>query len=465
MDRTALVVDDDADFRRGIGLILRGKGLRHESAATAEEALDALTHRHFDLVFTDLKMPGMGGLALLREIRRQWPKTIVVMITGFGTIETAVQAMSEGAFHYVTKPFNNSEIAMTVERALREKEMADELDHLRAEVERRYGFANLIGRDRQMVQIFELIRKVAGTSVPVLITGESGTGKELVARAIHYEGARSKGPFVGLNASALPDTLAEAELFGARKGAFTGADRDRQGLLLKASGGTLFLDEIGSMSPSLQSKFLRVLQEKEMTPLGTSEPVKVDLRVVSATHVDLDAEVRAHRFREDLYYRLNVVQIRLPSLRARMADLPLLVEHFQKKYAEAQGCERKLFTPSAMRLLTAYVWPGNVRELENVVSRAMVIAEGPEILPRDIVLMDERFSWVGQGNGFYGLPYDQAKERAIDVFQKEYVARLLDECEGNITRAAERSGITRAALRRIIQKHRITSEAKKGQPE
>ena len=453
MHRRVLVVDDDSDFRRGLSLLLARKGLVCELAACGDDALEVLKHEHFDIVFTDLKMPGMGGMQLLREIKRQWPATVVIVITGFGTIETAVEAMSEGAHYYVTKPFNNHEIVLTIDRVLREQEMQEELDFLRAEVEKKYGFANLIGRDRQMEEVFELIRKVSATNVPVLIYGETGTGKELVAQAIHYEGSRKKRPFVGLNVSALPDSLLEGELFGARKGAFTGADRDRAGLLAKASEGTLFLDEIGNMSAQFQSKLLRILQEKEMTPLGSTETVRTDARVIAATNVDLAQEVREGRFREDLFYRLNVLQIQLPPLRERAGDISLLAEHFVAKYCDEQNCQNKRLSPSALRVLTSYSWPGNVRELENVVSRALVIADGDELTHRDIILEQGRSG----SDGHHGLSYNQAKERTIEVFQRDYVTRVLAECGGNISRAAERSGITRAALRRIIQRHRIAT--------
>lgn len=457
MPRRILIVDDDRDFRRGLGLLLERKNLSCESVESGHAALEALKHRHFDIVFTDLNMPGMDGLDLLRTIKRNWPQTAVLVITGFGTIETAVDAMSEGAHYYVTKPFNNHEITVTVDRVLREQQIEDELELLRAEVTKKRGFGNLLGRDRQMVEVFELISKVGSTNVPVLVCGETGTGKELVAQAIHYEGARSKRPFVGLNASALPDSLLEAELFGSRKGAFTGADRDRKGLLVKASEGTLFLDEIGNMSNQFQNKLLRMLQEKEVTPLGSSDSIKVDVRVIAATNIDLGEEVRAGRFREDLFYRLNVIQIRLPPLREREGDVPLLAEHFIEKYCVDQGCSRKRLTPAALRVLTTYSWPGNVRELENVISRALIIADGDELTHRDIILEHERFSSDGSSAAHYGLPYDQAKERAIEAFQRDYVARVLSECSGNISRAAEKSGITRAALRRIIHRHQISA--------
>ena len=456
MQKSVLIVDDDADVRRGLCLLVEKKALLWEAAASGEAAMQTLQHRHFDIVFTDLKMQGMNGMDLLREIKRRWPKTAVIVITGFGTIETAVQAMSQGAKHYITKPFNNKEIFLTVDRVLREQEIVDELIHLRAEVERKYGFHSLVGRDRQMTEVFELIRKVSQTTVPVLIRGESGTGKELAARAIHYEGPRKKWKFVALNASALPDTLLEGELFGSRKGAYTGADQNRLGLLARSSGGTFLLDEIGDMSPLIQSKLLRVLQEKEVTPLGSSDPVKLDLRVIASTNVDLEKAVREKCFREDLYYRLNVVQISLPPLREREGDIPLLAEHFIRRFSDEQGCEPKVLAPSAMRILTTYHWPGNVRELENVAHRAMVIAEGSQITHRDLILSDDRFKAIHPRDGYHGLPYDQAKERAIETFQRDYITRALAESGGNITHAAEKSGITRAALRRIIQRHQIS---------
>ena len=458
MNRAALIVDDDADIRTGLSLILRKNEVECGFAASAQEALEILKHQHFGLVFTDLKMPEMDGLELLRVIKKRWPKTIVIVITGFGSIETAVEAMSAGAYHYITKPFFNNEILITLERALYEQELTDELIYLRAEVEKKYSFHNLIGRDRQMLEVFELVRKVSASTVPVLIRGESGTGKELVARAIHYLSGRKKKRFFGLNTAALPDTLLEAELFGVRKGAFTGADMDREGLFVQVTGGTLFLDEIGSMSPLFQSKLLRALQEGEIIPLGTTNPISVDVRILAAANLELEEALRSRHFREDLYFRLNVVEIHIPPLRDRIEDIPLLVEHLIGKLVEEQGITPKKVTPAVLRVLMSYPWPGNVRELENVIHRAVIVSEGEEITHRDIVFKDERFVTVASSDKFYGLPYDQAKERAIELFQRDYVSRILETTGGNITHAAENAGMTRAALRRIVNKHSIVVE-------
>ncbi|MEK6777062.1 MAG: sigma-54 dependent transcriptional regulator [bacterium] len=456
MSWSVLIVDDESDVRRGLQLILGKKNFDVKGAASSEEALELLRHSHFDFVITDIKMGGMHGIELLKKVKEKWPRTEVIVITGFGTIETAVEAMRLGAYHYITKPFNNDEVTLTLQRAAHEQELENELDRLRSQVQGPQGFHKIIGRDRQMLEIFSLIERVAPTNVPVLIQGESGTGKELIARAIHMQSSQVQDKFIAVNSAAFPDTLLESELFGSRKGAFTGADQDRKGLFLEASGGTLFLDDISNMSEAFQAKLLRVLQEGEILPLGQTQPLKVDVRILAAANRDLADEVKSGKFREDLYYRIHVVPIRVPPLRERQGDIPLIASHILKRFCTAQGLPCKRIMPDAMRIITAYPWPGNVRELENTLHRAALISEGEEIRQGDMVVSDEEKRFGGLVSRFYSLPYDEAKERILELFQKEYVQNILSECSGNISRASEKCGLTRAAMHRIIKKHGLS---------
>ncbi|MBI4575319.1 MAG: sigma-54-dependent Fis family transcriptional regulator, partial [Planctomycetes bacterium] len=370
MTRHVLVVDDDADVCRGLEMTLRRRGYSVEAASGGEEALERLARRPADALVTDLRMAGVDGLELLRRVRERWPRTPVVVLTAYGAVAEAVEAMRAGAFHFLTKPVENETLQEVLGRALRERDLEVEVARLREEVARGGTLGPLVGRDPAILGVYATIDKVAASSVPVLISGESGTGKELVARMVHDRSPRAARRFIAVNTASLPDTLLEAELFGCRKGAFTGADADRQGIFQGADRGTVFLDEVASMSAAFQARLLRVLQEGEVVPLGSYEAVKVDVRVVAATHRDLARSVREGGFREDLYYRLNVVPVRLPPLRERPGDIPLLAEHLLERCCEAQGLPRRPLTPAALRVLTAYRWPGNVRELENTLHRA-----------------------------------------------------------------------------------------------
>ncbi|HHT9154414.1 MAG TPA: sigma-54-dependent transcriptional regulator [Candidatus Tripitaka sp. YC43] len=449
------VVDDEPDMVKGLVLVLREIG-EVGTAPTAEEALEYIKRNPVDVVVTDVRMPGIGGISLLEKIKEFRPRIEVIVLTAYGSIESAIDAMKKGAYHYVTKPFNNDELLIVVQRALQDKRLHEELEYLREKVNKAHVFESIIGRDWKMQEIFETIKKVAPSKVPILIQGESGTGKELIARAIHQQSPRSKNRFLGINTAALPENLLEAELFGYKKGAFTGADYDKKGLLVQASQGTFFLDEIGSMSLAFQSKLLRVIQEMEVIPVGATEPLKIDVRFISATHTDLEKAIKDGTFREDLYYRLNVVRINAPPLRERREDIPLLAGHFLEKWAE--GEDKKGLTTGALRRLMEYDWPGNVRELENVIQRAMLVAEGVDIQPSDILLRQEPLPWLVEAEGFSSATYDKAKEEVFRHFQREYFTNLLKRCNGNITLAAEKSGITRTALHRIIKKLSLSDE-------
>ncbi|MFQ5862144.1 MAG: sigma-54-dependent transcriptional regulator [Candidatus Brocadiales bacterium] len=445
-----LIVDDQQDIVRGLALVFTETGADVTTASSGEKALEYIMCNPVDVVITDIRMPGIGGISLLEKIKEYRPKIEVILLTAFGSIESAIEAMKKGAYHYVTKPFNNDELLIVVRRAIQERRFHEELEYLRETVNKSYAFESIIGRNWRMQETFETIRKVAPSKASILIHGESGTGKELIARAIHQHSPRSKDRFMGINTAALPENLLEAELFGYKKGAFTGADFDKKGLLVQASQGTVFFDEIGSMSLAFQSKLLRVVQEMEVTPVGATEPLEIDVRFIAATHIDLEKAVKEGNFREDLYYRLNVVRINVPPLRERKEDIPLLSSHFLDKWNE--NGESKSLTPGALKRLVEYDWPGNVRELENVIQRSILVAGDHNIQPTDIILGHEELPWLVEAEGFSDVTYDRAKEKVFRRFQKEYFTSLLSRCHGNITMAAEKSGITRTALHRIIKK-------------
>jgi DNA-binding NtrC family response regulator len=451
-----LIVDDQEDIARGLALLLTEIGVEVMTTSSGGEALEYIMRNPVDVVITDIRMPGLGGISLLQKIKEYRPRIEVILLTAFGSIESAIEAMKKGAFHYVTKPFSNDELLIVVRRAVQEKRFHEELEYLRETVNKSYAFENIIGRNWRIQEVFETVRKVAPSKAAILIHGESGTGKELIARAIHQNSPRAKHRFMGINAAALPENLLEAELFGYRKGAFTGAELDKKGLLVQASLGTVFLDEIGSMSLAFQSKLLRVVQEMEVTPVGATEPVEIDVRFIAATNIELEKAIKEGNFREDLFYRLNVVRINVPPLRERREDIPLLCSHFVDKWNE--NGNRKSLTPGALRRLMEYDWPGNVRELENVVQRSMLVAESDSIQPADIILGNEQLPWLAEAEGFSGITYDKAKEEVFRRFQKEYFTSLLAKCNGNITLAAESSGITRTALHRIIKKLALSED-------
>lgn len=447
-----LVVDDKEDLAEAVALTLEDISPCVRVAHSAEQALEALEDEPADVIFSDIRMPGLSGLDLLRRVRRRWPAARVVLFTAYGSIESAVEAMREGAFDYLTKPFRGDELTVVAERAVRDIQRDREVARLRAELQERTSFHGMWGRHPSMVAVYDAIGRMARSPAPVLIYGESGTGKELAARALHAESARASRPFIAFNAAALPETLAEAELFGARKGSYTGADRDRPGLFQEADGGTLFIDELASMPPALQTKLLRAVQEGEALPLGTTRPVRVDVRVISAVNEDPARLIASGRLRRDLYYRLAVLRLNLPPLRERPEDVPLLAQHFLRRYAERTGETVRELHPAAVRLLLTHTWPGNVRELENVIERAAVMAPGPVIEAKDIHL-EAGLAELGADHGIrLDMPYEEARTLVLQRFQRLYLERLLAACDGNITAAARRAGLTRAALYRMLDR-------------
>ena len=446
-----LVVDDEKAQRDILAVILEGEGYTVETASNVLQALALYRTHPADLVLTDLSMPERGGLSLLEELRKLDAEALVVLITAYGTVGSAVQAMKHGAFDYLTKPLDREELLITVARALEQLRLVKENRQLRQQLLESFQVESLIGHHPLMQEVFRVIKKVAPSHTTVLITGESGTGKELVVRAIHAESPRRDRPFRALNCAAIPETLIESELFGYEKGAFTGAQARQIGLFETVNQGTLFLDEIGDLSLSLQAKLLRVLQEREIRRLGGREDIKVDVRVVAATNRKLAAAIKQGSFREDLFYRLNVVSIHLPPLRDRSTDIPELVEHFLHKYAAASGKPIKGLNNQALRVLMEYHWPGNVRELESVIERAVLLCEADRIdvgdLPAEVrsrISLLERIDFDLPGEGF-----------SLEEFERQVLEKAMVRSHGVIAKAAKMLGLTYKTMQYRLEKFQI----------
>jgi DNA-binding NtrC family response regulator len=404
----------------------------------------------YDLVITDLMMPRMKGTDLVRRLKAADGDAVILLITAFGTIESAVEAMRAGAFHYITKPFRADELLIHVQRALEQRQMRREIDQLRTEVQQRYRFSDIIGRSSAMKRLFETIARVCDLAANVLIVGESGTGKEMVARALHANSSRSNGPFVAVNCAAIPETLMESELFGYVRGAFTDARKDRPGLFREAGGGVLFLDEIGEVPLTLQAKLLRVIEDREVRPLGSNQSEKIDVRLISASNQVLEDLIHENRFRQDLYYRLNVIRIDLPPLRERAEDIPLLVEHFIRKFADNVQHRVAGIDKEALALLIGHRWPGNVRELEHTIERAVLLGKGSTIgvndLPPQLSGADPR-----------KLPLAEAVARSFTLrdLEREYIERVLENTGGNKSEAAKILGVDRTTLYRKLEEYKL----------
>lgn len=440
-----LVVDDDMDMRELVHDMLKDRGHRVTTAGGGQEALKLLGEEDYAVVLTDLRMKGMQGLELLTEIRRTNPDIGVILMTAFGSVDTAVEAMKHGASDYLTKPVKKDELIRVVERVIRETSLRREVSRLRREVHKEYSFHQILGKSKAIQAVFDLIRRVADSPTNVLISGESGTGKELVAKAIHYNSDRKDAPFVPVNCAAIPEPLLESELFGHMRGAFTDAKMDKRGLFEEAQKGTLFLDEISELPLMLQAKLLRAIQEKEIRRVGANKPIAVDVRIIAATNLNLADEVKAKRFRDDLYYRLNVIELKLPPLRERREDIPLLVDAFLKKCGTSRGKEVKGVSESALAMLMDYAWPGNVRELENVIERAVTLSRGEKIVPEDLPA-------TIQGSRGDRRVLDEAAERTLplEAVEKEYILKILDKMGGNKYQAAHALGIDRKTLYRKL---------------
>ncbi len=450
---TILVVDDEKNYLVVLDALLTAEGYEVITVDNAKDALKHITDSDVDLVITDMKMPGMDGMELLKESKRINPDIPVIMMTAYGTIEMAVEAMKNRAYDYITKPFQNEELKLTIKKALENHRLIKENRYLSQALSQRYRFGNIIGKSEAMMRVFEMIDKVSRTRSTVLITGPSGTGKELIAKAIHYNSHRKNKPFISVNCGALVETLLESELFGHEKGAFTGAVSMKKGRFELADGGTLFLDEVGEMPSSTQVKLLRVLQEMEFERVGGTKTIKVDVRVISASNKNLKEEVEKGKFREDLYYRLNVININVPSLKERMEDLRPLVHYFLEKYGKEAGKENITLTPEAWKLLYSYPWPGNVRELENVIERAVVLnttgSITPDDLPPELLGKEESLDIVRF------IPLDADLQKTLEMIEEKLIRRALAHSNNVQAQAARLLGITKSLMQHKIKKYNI----------
>jgi Nif-specific regulatory protein len=440
-----LIVDDDASSRTELAELLHDDGYAVETAADGFKALPKLDEFAPDVVLTDLHMPGMNGLELMRRARERDPECVVIVMTAYAAVETAISALKQGAADYLTKPINVEELLVVLERALERKRLRAEAAQLRERLGKRHRIENMVGNSAQMQKVYETILQVAPSRASVLITGESGTGKELIAAAIHQHSPRSSGPFVKLHCAALAETLLESELFGHEKGSFTGAVSRRDGRFQQAHGGTLFLDEIGEISPSIQVKLLRFLQEHEFQRVGGNQTIKVDVRVIAATNRDLVKNIKEGRFREDLYYRLNVVSIDVPPLRERPADIPLLAMYFLHRYADENGKQLTGFSDEALARLSRYSWPGNVRELENAIERAVIVARGSEIRAEDLSPLITAAGASAAGAGGSGSAEGgppQIPGATMAELERYAILKTLEYTGGSTSKASEILGIS-----------------------
>ena len=450
---TILIVDDEKNYLVVLEALLGPQGYEILTAGSANEAIRLIQESDLDLIITDMKMPGTSGMELLEASKEIKPDLPVIMMTAYGTIEMAVEAMKKRAYDYITKPFQNEELKLTVKKALENYRLIKENRRLSQALLDRYKYGNIIGKSKPMQGIYEMISKVAQSKASVLITGPSGTGKELIAKAIHYDSPRKDRPFISVNCGALTETLLESELFGHEKGAFTGAVSMKKGRFELADEGTLFLDEVGDMPPPLQVKLLRVLQEMEFERVGGTKTIKVDVRVLSASNQNIKEVVAEGNFREDLFYRLNVINIEVPSLRERPEDIRLLVDHFIEKYRQDEGKERIELSPEVWKILYSYSWPGNVRELENVIERAVVLKAdrviGQEDLPTELSekreeVEVERF-----------IPLDAPLQKTLEQIEEKLIRRALDQCHNVQSHAAEMLGITKSLIQHKMKKYNI----------
>lgn len=452
-----LIVDDEKDMLVLLQRIICEE-TDHELVTTVNplKAIELFNNRAFDLVITDLKMPKMDGIRLLEEVKKSRPKTSVVILTAYATIETAVEAIQKGAYDYITKPFRRERILLTIDKVMKWQEMVRENLALRQALAEKSGFSPLIGSTPMMKEMFERIKQVAPTMATVLITGASGTGKELVARAVHQNSLRATKKIVTVNCTVIPEQVIESELFGHVKGAFTGAWRDKKGLVEEAHEGTLFLDEIGDLSPYMQTKLLRLLQEGEYKPVGGVVTKKADLRFIAATNHNLKQDIQEKRFREDLYYRLNVIRFEIPPLKERREDIPLLSYHFLKKYARINQKDIQDISPPAMQAFLFHEFPGNVRELENIIERGVIFCTTDSLDVKDLFLDKEHEAFYPDlDQGTSRLSFKEAKDRMILMFHEQYIHALLRESKGNISKAAEMAGIQRQYLHRLMKESGI----------
>jgi len=461
---TVLIIDDEEEIRESIELLLNSEGMSTDTAGTGEEGLKKIEENLYDLVLLDLMLPGKSGMEVQKDIKRIDPTLPVVIITAIGALETAVTAIKDGSFDYVTKPWNNEKLIVIANNAIKQRQLMSENLQLRRALKERFGYSNIIGKSEKILKVLDLVTQVAASRSTILIQGESGTGKELIAKAIHLKSPRADKTFVPVNSGSMPGDLLESTLFGHVRGAFTSAIASRKGLFEAADQGTIFFDEIGTISLETQAKLLRVIQEKEFMRLGANDTIKVDARIIAATNVDLKRLVDDGRFREDLYYRLNVINIQLPSLRERKEDIPALVEFFAKKYCEENVKPIYRFSSEALKVLMDYHWPGNVRELENVVERAVVLSQdqiiGRDLLPEAIVSPSSRFATLSS----FPLTKDISLFEVIDSFERRVIIEMLEQTGWSQTEAADNFRIPLSTLNQKIKRHGIEIKKKRERP-
>jgi two-component system response regulator PilR (NtrC family) len=459
---TILVVDDELSIREFLQIMLKREKMLVETASDGEEALKLLEQKHFDLVISDIKMPKVDGLELLSRVKAKDPNALMLMITAHGSTELAVEAMKKGAYDFLTKPFKIDDVKLRIEKALENRVLVQENVRMRKELGEKYSFANIVGAAPSMMKVFDLIKRTAATSANVLITGESGTGKELVAKALHFNSPVKDGPFLTLNCGAIPEDLIESELFGHKKGAFTGAISDKKGYFEAADGGTLFLDEIGELPLNLQAALLRVLSDGTFTPVGATEVRKSNVRVIAATNRDLEEEVHKENFREDLFFRLNVIHVKVPALRERREDVPMLVNHFVEEFSSRFGRQTQSLASETIEMMKVYNWPGNVRELENVVERMIALEAGPHLLPDSLPSHIREPLKARLDSLQTHLVWKKSGVKIDDVLslvEREFVLKALEDSKGVRKDAAKLLSITMRSLRYRLEKLGLTSSA------
>jgi len=455
-----LVVDDEESIREFLEIMLRKEGYDTTCVEDGQQAIDILKKKSFDMVISDLQMPNVTGMELLKEVRATYPNLMFMMITAFGTTETAVDAMKMGAYDYITKPFKLDEVRINIANALRSQSLEFENRTLKKELSREYSFQNLVGNSDAMHSIYELIKRVSATPTNVLITGESGTGKEMIAKAIHYNGTLKDRPFITINCGAIPESLMESEMFGHKKGSFTGAVSDKAGLFEVADGGTLFLDEVGELPASIQVKLLRAIQERVIRRVGSTEDTKIEVRLIAATNRDLESMVETEEFRQDLYYRLNVIKLISPPLRERRDDVPLLAEHFLKKYNDRLAKAVTSISKDAMDMLKKYDYPGNVRELENIIERTVALEAGASILPESLPPFVSTKSGARQMVSSEGIEITDDGidlDKVIGQIEKELIIKAIHAGNGVKKRASKLLGITFRSMRYRVEKYNLGS--------
>jgi DNA-binding NtrC family response regulator len=459
-----LIVDDEEEIRESIEILLTSEGFTIDTAVNGEEGLKKIEDNLYDLVLLDLMLPGRSGLEIQKEIKQTDPTLPVVIITAIGALETAVTAIKEGSYDYIAKPWNNEKLLVTVTNAIKQRQLMSENLQLRRALKERFGYSNIIGKSEKLLRVLDVVTQVAASRSTVLIQGESGTGKELIAKAIHLKSHRADKAFVPVNSGSMPVDLLESTLFGHVRGAFTSAIASKKGLFEVADQGTIFFDEIGTISMETQAKLLRVIQEKEFMRLGATDTLKVDARIIAATNVDLKKHVDEGRFREDLYYRLNVINIQLPPLRERKEDIPALVEFFTKKYCDENAKPLYRFSSEALKVLMDYHWPGNVRELENVVERAVVLSQdeiiGRDLLPESVLSPEFRFSTLSS----FPLSKNTSLFEIIDAFERRVINEMLEQTSWSQTEAADNFKIPLSTLNQKIKRHGIEIKKKKERP-